>query len=176
MNERASASSGAVTTLSESAAVGPHTTFAALDSAGSSVPATWTQASSRSAEAGYQDPSLGWVAVRAQQDANGVHATLVPGSANAAQSLGAHMNGLSHYLSERNAPVQTLSMAAPTGQDTAFTQGHGSGQPAGQQADRHTGSSAVNGADDVVLPSAAGPGGVSEAYRPAGGTYVSVMA
>lgn len=168
--------SGSVSATQDSSGPGLHSTFAALDSAGSAVPATWTQANARSAEAGYQDPTLGWVAVRAQQDATGMHAILVPGSADAAQSLSAHMSGLNNFLTAHNSPVQTLSMGTPTGQDAAFTMSQGGGQSADQSANRDAGSSALHIPGESVPPSTLRSGDVSDAYRPAGGTYVSVMA
>lgn len=55
-------------------------TFSALD-AGAAVGApSWVHAGSRQAEAGFEDPALGWVGVRADLSGGSVHASLVPGS------------------------------------------------------------------------------------------------
>ncbi|HEY1768240.1 MAG TPA: hypothetical protein VGG26_11315 [Terracidiphilus sp.] len=97
--------------------------FAALDADTSSGPIPWTHAGARSAEAGFEDPALGWVGVRADLAAGGVHAAVVPGSAEAAQMLGTHMAGLQAYLSEQRAPVNTVTMASPSGMDMGFGQG-----------------------------------------------------
>jgi flagellar hook-length control protein FliK len=88
-------------------------TFAALDQQTSwSVP-TWTHAAGQHAEAGFRDPELGWVGVRADLSASGVHATVVPSSADAAQALGSHLAGLNSHLAEQHAAIATLSMASP---------------------------------------------------------------
>lgn len=103
------------------------TTFLALDS-GKNVPsASWSLANVHSLEAGYRDPSLGWVSVRAQQDASGIHATVVPVSSDAAQSLGTHLAGLTTYLTEHRTSVDSVTIAAP---DV-----HLAGQSAGSSAD-----------------------------------------
>jgi hypothetical protein len=86
-------------------------TFAELDR-GSSVSAPkWIYAGAHQAEAGFEDPALGWVGVRADLSRGNVHASLLPGTAEAAQALGAHMAGLSAYLAERHSPVATLTLA-----------------------------------------------------------------
>jgi hypothetical protein len=55
-----------------------HEAFAALDAdMNSSIP-SWIHAGTRRAEAGYQDPALGWIGVRAEVNGGGVHATLLP--------------------------------------------------------------------------------------------------
>lgn len=114
-------------------------TFAALDGAtGQST--SWVHAGPRSAEAGFEDPTLGWIGVRADMGADGVHAAVVPGTPAAAAELGAHMAGLSTYLSEHRAGVEILTLASPesyAGSDSGFHRGtqQGSGQdPAGQNA------------------------------------------
>ena len=104
------------TTLS--IASGPFTreTFALLDgdaASGAANLANWTRTGAHSVEAGFEDPSLGWVGVRADLGAGGVHAALVPGSAEAAQALGSQMAGLHMYLNEQRTPVGSLTLAAP---------------------------------------------------------------
>ncbi len=76
--------------------------FAALDAEPDQPAATWIHTSARQVEAGYQDPALGWVSVRADATANGLHASLVPASTEAAQSLGSHLAGLNSFLAEHH--------------------------------------------------------------------------
>jgi hypothetical protein len=114
-------------------APGPQETFAALD-AGSTVGApSWVHAGGRQAEAGFEDPALGWVGVRADLSGGSVHAALVPGSTEAAQALSGHLAGLSTYLSENHKTVATLTMAAPgnggtdAGPDRSMDEGQNQG-------------------------------------------------
>lgn len=114
----------------------PEETFAALD-AGNTVGApSWVHAGGHQAEAGFEDPALGWVSVRADMNAGSVHAAVVPGTAEAAQELSGHLAGLNAYLSEQHTLVATVSMAAPgnggvpIGPDQGT--GHGAGQGMGQ--------------------------------------------
>jgi hypothetical protein len=113
-------------------------TFAALDDASSLGKPVWMHAGPRQAEAGFQDPLLGWVGVRADQGPGGIHAALVPGSADAAQMLGGHLAGLGTYLNEQHTPVDTLTLDAPEGKwaggggESGMNQG--SGQNMGQGA------------------------------------------
>jgi hypothetical protein len=111
-------------------------TFAALD-AGTAIGAPgWVHAGGQHAEAGFEDPALGWVSVRADLNGGSVHAAVVPGSAEAAQALSGHLAGLSAYLTEQQTPVASLTMAAPeasgmnTGVDQSMQQG--ANQHAGQ--------------------------------------------
>lgn len=120
-----------------SAVSGGGNPFTALDAgsgAGSSN-ATWTHAGARQAEAGFNDPELGWVGVRADLAGGSVHASVLSGSAEASQSLGGHLAGLSAHLAENHIPVESVSIArqdagAAAGgfqQGTAQQQGQGSG-------------------------------------------------
>lgn len=93
----------------------PRETFAALDSGSAPGAPTWTHAGARQAEAGFQDPALGWVGVRAEMSGGGVHAALVPGSAEASQELGRQMNGLHTYLAAQHLSVESLGLATPGG-------------------------------------------------------------
>jgi hypothetical protein len=133
---------GGAGTAGESAratATGPDTreTFATLDSGSTTGRPTWIHTGSERAEAGYQDPSLGWVSVRADTSGGGVHAEVVAGSADAAQTLGSHMTVLSAYLAEHHTPVETLTVSSPESGWTGMgsdrgTGGHGAGQQSGQ--------------------------------------------
>jgi len=119
-----------------------HDPFATLDQGTLSTAPTWVHAGAQHAEAGFEDPALGWVGVRADLSAGGVHAALVPGSAEAAATLGGHLAGLNAYLAERNSPVESVTLAAHGGMTQGnMAQGghpdaqHGShsGQPFGGQ-------------------------------------------
>jgi len=84
-----------------------------------------------------------------------VHASLVPGSADAAQALGGHLAGLNSYLSDHHTPVETLTLAVP---ESGWSgQGAGAGQSMGQgQADQHgenAGGSAEAGATSSLSSS-----------------------
>lgn len=168
-------------------------TFAALDAAGDHVAPTWVHASAHQAEAGFQDPNLGWVSVRAHGSAGAIHAALVPGSAEAAQALSSHLAGLQAYLNDRQTPLHSLHVAQPEGVrmgqgGQGFGQGAGQGQDpsAGQDSHSRDGLSHA-GRDTMHVPGTAGITGQPAAgqsallqtvqvARPAGGTYVSVMA
>lgn len=105
-------------------------TFAALDATQTPGSMTWSQAGARQAEAGFEDPVLGWVGVRANLN-GGVHATVLPGSTEAAQALEPHMEGLSAYMAQQHTPVESLAMAAPEDRGASQSAGHGLGQEAG---------------------------------------------
>lgn len=99
---------GAKTALPNSAASNAHAT---LDAKSAEVPARWTSSDPRSVAAGFQDPELGWVSVRAHTDASGLHATVIPSSQEAGQVLAGHMAGLAAHLSDRVATIDTLTIA-----------------------------------------------------------------
>jgi hypothetical protein len=116
-------------------------TFAALDS-GSTVGADtsvgapgWVHASGQRAEAGFEDPVLGWVGVRADVVGGTVHAAILPGSAEAAAALGTHLAGLGTYLSEQHASVSAVSIATPAHQGIES----GVGQNLQQNAQQNSG-------------------------------------
>jgi hypothetical protein len=117
-------------------------TFSALDAEPAQGASTWIHAGPQHAEAGFQDPSLGWVGVRADLGGSGIHAALVPGSGEAAQVLGSQMAGLNAYLTEHHTPVETLTLASAGshGNDSLMEQGsnqspqQGSGQGSGQDS------------------------------------------
>lgn len=118
-------------------------TFAALDSSNSAAP-TWVHAGQREAEAGFQDPSLGWIGVRADASSSGVHATLLPSSYQASQELGGHLAGLNSYLSEQRTPVETLTLASPGGGDSSPMAGQNANQGMNQgRGDNSSGQSSV---------------------------------
>jgi hypothetical protein len=67
-----------------SAAVESAETFAALDATAAPGRPAWIHTGAQQAEAGFQDPELGWVGVRADASGSGIHAQLVAGSTDAA--------------------------------------------------------------------------------------------
>jgi len=111
-------------------------TFAAADAGTGLGAPSWIHAGPRRAEAGFEDPALGWVGVRADLSGGSVHASLVPGTAEAAQVLGGHLKGLSDYLSEQHAPVTTLTMDDAGGGGVGGGAGQHLQQGAGQNAER----------------------------------------
>lgn len=76
----------------------------------------WMHAGKTSAEAGFDDPTMGWVGVRAELGASGIHATVVSGSADGAQTLTAHLPELNAYLHEHRTGVESLTVATPESQ------------------------------------------------------------
>jgi hypothetical protein len=139
-------SSGSAPGASGSAAPGSaRETFAALDGEPPSGGFSLTHAGANRAEAGFEDPTLGWVGVRADLDGGGVHASLVPGSAEAAQTLGSHLAGLNAYLAERHPAVAAVTVA-----------GHENG---GSPASAHTGSGTQSDSQSSAQQDSAGDSG-----------------
>lgn len=147
----------------QSAGLSLDQTLAALDAANEPVSQHWIQAGARRAEAGFEDPVLGWIGVRAQLDSTGVHAALVPSSGAAAESLGAHLAGLNAYLAEHHAPVDSLKLEAPAlrtpeqGTQMGLAQGHGNdagnGHGSGAQTtlDQRTNTDSTNSSDGAAV-------------------------
>ncbi len=180
----------------EAAGTTPGDTFAALDAASGAEKSVWIHADAHQAEAGFEDPSLGWVGVRADTSGGGIHAELVAGSSDAAQALSSHMEGLNEYLTEQHTPVATLTLSSPGGWS-----GAGGGQSSGQNGEQQTqqgteqqtaqtaalsfssslsgtttGSRTAQAAAAAALSGwSAGQDG-SAAAAGLGGTYISVMA
>jgi hypothetical protein len=110
----------------------PHQTFEALDHVGNGPFANWVHVGAQRAEAGFQDPALGWIAVRADQSGGGVHATVLPATTEAAQSLGSQMTGLSAHLADAHPSITSLSLGTGDGREDGTSAGHGFNQGAGQ--------------------------------------------
>ncbi len=101
--------------------------FSALDADQAAGSTHWIHAGAHRAEAGYLDPALGWVSVRAEAVNGGIHAAVMPGSPEAAHVLGGHMTGLSSHLAQQHGNTATVTLdSAPDGRD-----GLGSGSQAG---------------------------------------------
>lgn len=164
--------------------------WAALDAGTGVGESGWTHAGVQHAEAGFQDPSLGWVGVRADLSGGSVHAVLLPGSADAAQALSAHLPGLSTYLSEEHARVSTLTIAEAETAAGESRDAAGTGQSPQQNANREAGQGGAREpqpGSQVNPPAASGVAirGVQAASKspdmffPVGasrGTHISVMA
>ena len=176
-------------------ATGPDTreTFATLDSGETSGKPAWIHAGSTQAEAGYQDPTLGWVSVKADTSGGGVHAEVMAGSTDAAQTLGTHMAGLNAYLAEHHTPVDTLTLSSAGGgwsgpsSDTSAGQNmqQGSGQQSGQATEQSADAGSVSGSftERTVPPVSTslfpalrgGMDGITQSTNQ-GGVHISVMA
>lgn len=171
----------------------PRESFALLDSQGALGKPAWVHAGSQQAEAGFEDPALGWVGIRAEAGGGRVHAEVVSGSADAAQALSGQMAGLNAYLTEHHTPVETVTLTTPengwtgsgNGRDAGQSFQHGASQQgAGQQAAQQAGSSessassrnaeSLSGAPRFA-PSARDSDGSNPAAEPEG-IHISVMA
>lgn len=108
-------------------------TFAAIDKSDGRSGPTWTQASGNHAEAGFQDPQLGWISVRADISGTGVHASLVGSSDAAAQVLGDQLSGLRSHLAEQGSRVADVGVALPQSSSGDGGTQQGMGQNQGYQ-------------------------------------------
>ena len=92
--------------------------FSALDADQAAGSMHWIHAGAHRAEAGYLDPALGWVSVRAEAVNGGIHAAVMPGSPEAAHVLGGHMTGLSSHLAQQHGNTATVTLdSTPDGRD-----------------------------------------------------------
>jgi flagellar hook-length control protein FliK len=127
-------------------------TFTSLDSSTGSGSTTLVHASAHEAEVGYQDPTLGWVGVKASMSGGAIHASVVPSSTEAAQSLNAQMSGLNTYLNEQHSSVSSLTLESPSGNAmSGSSQGSGqdNAQSSAQQTQQNSAVSSVLGSDSV---------------------------
>jgi hypothetical protein len=157
--------------------------FHSIDHAADLPSGAWIHADTRRAEAGYLDPSLGWISVRAEAVEGGLHATLVPTSDATAQFLGSHMSGLHVFLSECQMQHATVVLAGSDQRSNGFTasadsQGTGQGSPGG---DRGTNQSPTPGAAVLDLGIAAklegiNTSGLAQPHPLLAGEHISVMA
>jgi len=174
----------------------PGDPFSALDAESGAGKPAWIHAGAQQAEAGYQDPTLGWVGVRADANGGGIHAELLPSSADAAQALGSHLEGLNTYLAEHHTPVASLTLSSPSGwagSDNSQGGSQGNGQGGGQGMQQGTNQQTAQGSEvgfssnlssgATGMPAAASNltawSGGQDSSAPAastGGAYISVMA
>jgi hypothetical protein len=187
-----SSTGGNAASTNTSTGIGSRETFAALDAESGAGTPTWIHAGAQHAEAGFQDPTLGWIGVRAETGAGGVHASLVPSSADAAQALGGHLAGLNAYMAEHHTSVDPVTMSTPTGrgsesltdQSGGQSMHQGSGQSNAQETGQGTQSTGATAsgqqnasASSGSRSSAAGQGGVvSSSVASSPGGHISVMA
>jgi hypothetical protein len=87
--------------------------FTSIDAGAEDTAPKWVSAGVHRAEAGFQDPSLGWVSVRAQFGTGGIHAAVVPSTDVAAQVLGSHLAGLNAHLSSHYEHLNPVSISTP---------------------------------------------------------------
>jgi hypothetical protein len=156
--------------------------FSALD-AGSHPTPTWIHAGAQRAEAGFQDPALGWVGVRADSSGGSIHASLVAGSADAAQTLSGHLAGLNAYLADQHTPIAAVTMAATEDRSATYGADQSTNQNMNQGSgqDGSRGQQAVPAASEPAFASAASAVSVAraEVSAPAGsigGAHISLIA
>ena len=169
-----------------SAAATTRDTFSALDAGTSPGTPAWTHAGSQHAEAGFRDPALGWVSVRADLNGGGIHATLVPSSAEAAQALNGHLAGLSTHLVEQQSPVASLTMASPSESGVENGMGQRMQQGAEGNPQRNAPEEAQAGSQENAPPASSTSvldapvqAGIRDSLTHTGdlrGTHISVMA
>jgi hypothetical protein len=135
--------------------------FSALDGDTQAGSVSWLHTGANRAEAGFEDPTLGWVGVRADLGGGSVHASLVPGSAEAAQTLGSHLAGLNEYLAERHPAVATVTVAGHEN-GGAFPSTH---------SDTGSESGAQSGPQSSTQQNSAGDSG--DGWAPAGANSIS---
>jgi hypothetical protein len=162
-------------------------TFAALDATAAPGKPAWIHTGAQQAEAGFQDPDLGWVGVRADSSGGGIHAELVASSTDASQALSGHMAGLNAFLAEHHTPVETLTLSTTGGgMESASDQGagggmhQGTGEQAGRQLAQSEGSLTSSHAQlsETALSKPVWPTGSDESAQRAQwvGGHISVMA
>jgi hypothetical protein len=100
-------------------------TIEALDGFPNTVEPRWTRSNAHRAEAGFQDPSLGWVSVRAEMSSGGVHASVIPPSNDAAQVLNGHLGGLDAHLANSHLHMHPVTISAT--QESQPGSAHGDG-------------------------------------------------
>ena len=122
--------------------------FAAMDAAAAGPASQWTIAGRHRAEAGFQDPSLGWVSVRAQEGGGGIHAAVVPASDIAAQVLSTHLAGLNAHVASQYEHLSPVTLSSP---DSALNN-QTFGQHAAQRDGRDTSESGRQQGQDDSQP------------------------
>jgi hypothetical protein len=114
--------------------------LAILDNSSQPLPTpAWTHAGTAKVEAGFQDPSLGWIGVRATTDSSGVHAAVLPSSSDASRMLGGSMADLGAYLTEQHHSVESLTLAPPSSAEAGNTGGSYDGAALAQGSSQERG-------------------------------------
>lgn len=75
----------------------------------------WIHTGSHRAEAGFEDPSFGWIGVRAERDSGGLRAVLVPSSNDAEEALSAHLSGLNVHLASNHIQMLPVTVSSTHG-------------------------------------------------------------
>ena len=88
-----------------------HEPIASMDTQVAHLKPRWVHTGAHRAEAGFEDPSIGWISVRAERDSNGVRAVLVAGSNNAEEVLNAHLGGLNAHLVSNHVAIPPVTMS-----------------------------------------------------------------
>ncbi len=135
-------------------------TFTAIDGQAHGPASQWTLSGSHRAEAGFQDPSLGWISVRAQAGAGGIHAAVVPASDAAAQVLNTHLAGLNAHMTPNYEHLNPVTLASPgagligrgAGEHSAQHEDRGSNQREAQQSQEHSQSPRTGALQSVSSP------------------------
>jgi hypothetical protein len=123
-----------------------HETFAAMDAETGDGSARWVLADSHRAEAGFQDPALGWISVRAHAGATGIHAAVMPSSDTAAEVLSSHLAGLNAHMANQYEHMNAVTLSVPgsdwngqsTGRELAQGNHRGSNQENQQQTQQNS--------------------------------------
>ena len=180
-------------TTARSVSAATRDALASLDAGTDTVTPTWVHAGAQRAEVGYNDPVLGWVGVRADSSGGSVHASVVPGSAEAAQALGGHLDGLNAFLAEHHSSVDSVTLASPESRSAASgmeqtgsqTMQQGAGQGSSQGSSQGSGQSSFGDQQSYTpvsqfasggLPADMGPSDAHAQPVSAGGVHISVMA
>lgn len=161
--------------------------FKSLDMDAEHPSVRWVHAGAQQAEAGFEDPALGWVSVRANAGSAGVHPALIPSSAEASQVLAGHLAGLNSFLANRAPGVGDVTIASPEAGAPGMGTEAGSGQGSrGQQregatpdtpssmaldAGANNRSSSTSGQQEPSLAAATS----AAPFEGSGAAYISVM-
>jgi len=97
-------------------------------------------------EMGYQDPALGYVELHARMAAGGVHAVLTAQSSESSATLEGRLHTLSAWMSERQTPLESLTVLASSSGKQAWTAGHdGTAGPGAGRGESNGGTVALLG-------------------------------
>lgn len=131
---------GATSAGSSSVGVSVKDAFVRMD-AGDAPSAHWLRSAPRMVEVGVDDPSHGWLEIRAQGGAGQVAASLSAASPEAHSALHAQLSGMAEYLADRAIGVRSLAVGEPAsaGSAAGFSDrgGSGPGQGSNQGADQN---------------------------------------
>lgn len=94
----------------------------------------WISAGGHRAEAGFRDPSLGWINVRAELGPRGIDVAVVPTCSSAGQVLGSHVELLGAHLEAQGMHVHSVTL---TTQDSRLEAGTGGGSQQQHGGDAH---------------------------------------